>query len=240
MSRNGSDQRPFSFRQFTLNHHESTMKVGMDAIILGIWTRVSKHANVLDIGTGSGIIALLLATRGAKSIVAIDIDKPSVEESNQNFANSTWASQMNAQNKSLQEFVLSAQNKYDLIISNPPFFLDGVLSASERQNYARHAKALTYRDLVEGVSKLLSEKGIFSVVLPYKTAQDFITIANEYKLYLNRKMIIFPRRGMTPNRINMEFSWIVYDNPLLEMLSIREENSEFSNEYLQLTNEYYL
>ncbi len=240
MSRHESDQRPFSFRQFSLHHHQSTMKVGMDAIILGVWTGISKQAHVLDIGTGSGIISLILASRGVNSIVAIDIDKPSVDESNQNFAKSLWASQLNAQNTSLQEFMLSAQKKFDLIISNPPFFLDGVLSASERLSYARHAKSLTYRDLVEGVNILLTDEGVFSVVLPYKTAQDFITVANEYKLYIKRKMIIFPRRGMTPNRINMEFSKNPLHNPKLEMLSIREESNEFSNEYLQLTNAYYL
>jgi tRNA1Val (adenine37-N6)-methyltransferase len=240
MSKNQNDQRPFCFRQFSLYHHQSTMKVGMDSILLGVWTQLNLKDKVLDIGTGSGIISLLLASRGAGSIIAIDIDEPSINEALINFNSSPWRSLLNAKHQRLQDFVLDHPTKFDLIISNPPFFLQGVLSASERQSNARHARSLSYTELVYSVCKLLSKSGIFSVVLPYNTAGYFVELCRKNDLYLKRKMLIFPRRGATPNRINMEFSFQRELHIQMDMLNIREENNDYTNEYVLMTKEYYL
>jgi len=240
MSKKLTDQRPFSFKQFSLYHHQSTMKVGVDAILLAVWTRAVGTERVLEVGTGSGVIALLLASRGIRSVVAIDIDQLSVEEASQNFLQSAFSEQLTAIHCGLQEFTRSEEDKFDLIISNPPFFDRGVVPQSERLGNARHTRTLSYTELLHGAKKHLSPQGILSVVLPYSAMSKFMELAANQELYLRRRLLIFPRRGMNPNRVNMEFSLQKVGFPITEMLPIREENNEFSKEYLQYVEGYYL
>jgi len=240
MSKKLTDQRPFSFRQFSLHHHQSTMKVGVDAILLAVWTRLSGKERVLEIGTGSGVIALLLASRGVQSVLAIDIDQPSVEEACRNFKQSEYSQQLTAIHVGLQEFSADEEQGFDLIISNPPFFDRGVVPRSERLGNARHTRTLSYAELLRGAKKHLSPEGILSVVLPYSVMTSFVELAVNHGLYLQRRLLIFPRRGMNPNRVNMEFSSQKAHSPITEMLPIREENNDFSREYLQYVDGYYL
>ncbi len=240
MGKKLSDQRPFSFQQFSLHHHQSTMKVGVDAILLALWTSVTGTERVLDVGTGSGVIALLLASRGVQSVMAIDIDQPSIEEASQNFLQSAFSERLTAKYIGLQGFEPVHGEKFDLIISNPPFFDRGVVPRSERLGNARHTRTLSYKELLEGAEKHLKPEGIFSVVLPYFSMSNFIELAASQGLFLHRRLLIFPRRGMNPNRVNMEFSLQKVGFPITEMLPIREENDEFSKEYLQYVEGYYL
>lgn len=240
MSKKLTDQRPFTFKQFSLYHHQSTMKVGVDAILLAVWTRVAGMERVLEIGTGSGVIALLLASRGVQSVLAIDIDQPSVEEASQNFIQSPYSEQLSARHIGLQDLTCEEKNQFDLIISNPPFFDRGVAPRSERLSNARHTRTLSYNELLRGAAHHLRQEGIFSVVLPYSSMSNFIELAVGQGLYLQRRLLIFPRRGLIPNRVNMEFSFQINPSPITEMLPIREENNQFSGEYLEYVDGYYL
>lgn len=240
MSKNTHDNRPFSFKQFSLNHHQSTMKVGVDAVLLGIWTDISGVNKALDVGTGAGVISMLLASRGVNSIDAIDIDLMSVNESRQNFENSPFRNQIQVFNQGLGEFEKHHDCHYDLLVSNPPFFIQGLLASTERVSNARHTKTLTHLDLIQSAKKMLTSNGRLSVVLPYSISADFTQQACASGLYLNRKLHIFPRRGLTPNRINMEFTLTKPIQISVEMLNIREENGSYTQQFLQLTNDYYL
>ncbi len=239
MSRSSVDSRPFIFKQFQLLHHLSTMKVGMDATILGIWASVYEGMNALDVGCGSGVISLLLASRAKCRITAIDIDKPSIVECAENFAQSKYHEQLSVEHNSLQNFCENQKDKFDLVVSNPPFFTFGKASANPRLGQARHTISLTYNDLINYSFGILKPNGVFSIVIPYSNRNIFVEQSKQVGFYLHRQMIVFPKRGMPPNRIYLCFS---KDFRLFqeERLSIREENGEFTVEFKLLVNDFYL
>ncbi len=205
-SKEYDDTRAFHFKQFSLNHHRSTMRTGSDAILLGIWARINNAETVLDVGSGSGIISLLIASRCNAAIDAVEIDLPSVEESSDNFSNSAFADNLNIINEDFNEYAKKARAAtYDLIVSNPPFFTSDLHSPNSRKTNARHTTMLKYSELCLGVNMLLRENGSFNLVIPYFKHERFIAIAKKNSLFLNRRLLIFPRRGLMPSRINMEF-----------------------------------
>ncbi|PLX07187.1 MAG: hypothetical protein C0598_13365 [Marinilabiliales bacterium] len=161
----GPDMRPFHFKPFSLFHHRSTMKTGSDAIILGIWTNLNNTNKIIDVGCGSGIISLLLASRSNAKIDAIDIDVDSVEEANNNFLNSDFSSRLKAYNCNFNDW--SVDDDYDLVVSNPPFFTNDLKSSNLRKTNARHTISLNYNDLCLGANRLLNDKGRLCVVIPY-------------------------------------------------------------------------
>lgn len=234
------DTRPFKFKAFSLFHHRSSMKVGSDAIILGIWTNVDKTKKVLDVGCGSGIISLLLASRSSAIIDAIDIDDQSIEESTHNFGQSPFSNRLNAKLIDFKNFMSVGEQNYDLIISNPPFFTNDLLSAEIRKTKARHSVSLNYDELCAGSNKLLTKSGRLSVVIPYFKHKEFVEIAKKNSLFLNRKLLIFPKRGSSPNRVNMEFSKTNMSGIVNEYFIIREENNNFTAQYHEWLNDYYL
>jgi len=234
------DTRSFSFKSFSLTHHRSTMKVGSDAIILGIWTNVEKITSVLDVGCGSGIISLLIVSRSSAKVDAIDIDDSSIEEATDNFSNSPFSSRLNAELIDFKDYISVNQKKYDLIVSNPPFFTNDLQAVDIRKTKARHTISLNYDELCSGSYKLLNESGRLNVVIPYFKHQEFINIAKQNSLHLKRKLLIFPKRGSSPNRVNMEFSKTNTTTVLNEYFIIREENNNFTAQYNEWLSDYYL
>lgn len=239
MSRHASDTRPFSFKQFQLSHHQSTMKVGIDATILGIWTEIQDQNQVLDVGCGCGVVSLLLASRACCFVTAIDIDQPSVTECTENFACSPYSDRLLARHTSLQTFGTSSGQFFDRIVSNPPFFTTGSASENWRLGQARHTKSLTYNDLITYSFSLLKPDGRFTVVLPYSSRKRFIEESRKSGFYLIHELLIFPLRGMPPNRIYLSFAKHEA-KPFSEMLNLREENRQFTNEYSNLVKDFLL
>jgi len=240
MSRHKTDTRPFLFKQFGLSHHQSTMKVGIDATLVGIWADVSGVNMALDIGTGSGVIALLLASRGVSEIDAIDIDLLSIYEANENFIKSPFSKQLHAHHQSLETFGKHQTKKYDLIVSNPPFFDHHFLATDERINNARHTRTLTHSDLIRISKTLLQDEGRLCVVLPYSASVNFKLEARKNEFFLRRQLLVFPKRGLPPNRINMEFSFDPSRQCHHELLAIREEDETYSNQFKQWVSGFYL
>lgn len=239
MGRNATDTRPFAFRQFQLFHHQSTMKVGIDATILGIWAQIHDKEHVLDVGCGSGVVSLLLASRAQCFVTAIDIDKPSVAECATNFTFSPFADRLLAEHISLQQFSKQTNQNYDHVVSNPPFFTLGSASANIRLGQARHTLSLTYADLITNSFSVLKPDGKLTVVLPYSSRNFFVEQSRMAGFFLLRELLIFPRRGMPPNRVYLSLSKSPA-NSHAEMLSLREEDGRFSSEYLDLVKNYYL
>lgn len=240
MDKETNDTRPFHFKQFSLFHHRSTMKTGTDAILLGIWTDVSNTKEILDVGSGSGILSLFMASRSESNITAIDIDKESVIESDENFTKSDFSSRLKVIESDFNDFSVSSESKFDLIVSNPPFFTNGLHSANSRKTKARHADNFTFNQLCCGVSKLLNKNGRFCVVIPYSQYQDFCLAANQNALFTNRKLLIFSRRGLEPNRINIEFRKTKPNIIKKEYFILREEDNKFSAQYHKTLGDYYL
>jgi len=228
---NSNNHKPFHFKQFSINHHNSTMKVGTDAILLGCWCDISNAEAILDIGTGSGIIALLIAARSSAKIDAVELDKPSAIEAGKNFNSSPTTKQLNIYNINFNDFVKQTELQYDVIISNPPFFSNDLLPRNPSRKAARHIDELSHNKLCEGVEKLLTNDGKFNVVLPIHISTNFIKTAQSYGLHLHRKLLISAKPGKNPNRVNLEFRFENRSKVIVEKITIRDENGLHSEQY---------
>lgn len=238
----------FRFKRFEVVNERSAMKVNTDGVLLGAAMTVeSSDRRVLDIGTGTGTIALMAAQRleGATNgvtIDAIDIDKVSVEEARANFEASPWHLSLNAVHASLDDFSngLDPETRYDLIFSNPPYFEDSLTAPMERRSNARHTvSGLSYREILEFASDRLSENGRLSVVLPSEQENHLCRYARMCGLHLFRIMRVRTVPRKEPSRIIAEFSRIRTDDPEDTVLTIQDEG-KYTEEYLSLTHDFYL
>ena len=229
----------FHFKHFSLCHDRSTMKVGTDAVLLGAWANVKPTDWVLDIGTGCGVLPLMLAQKGIAKAHAVDLDEASALEAAENFQASQWNRQLFAFHADIRKFTM--QCAYDLIISNPPFFINSYKCDADRRNQARHTDtSLTFSDLIASVRRLLKPDGRFVLVLPERESHDFIPLAEQANLYLYRKENIIPIEGKDPNRVNLEFHYGKPKTVSVSDLIIRHEDGTFSKEYLESVRDYYL
>lgn len=234
-----TDARSFHFKHFSLYHHRSTMKVGTDAILLGRWTEVRPTDTVLDIGTGCGLLPLMLSQKGVAHVDAVDIDKASIEEASINFEASQWRDHLKAYCVDVVDF--QTDKKYDLIISNPPFFNRFSKCDSERKSRARHNDAgLTYATICHEVCRLMRPDGRLSVVLPYDVSLEFLKTAEQFGLYLHKRMTIIPIAGKEPNRVNLELDFGKVGTICEETFVIREADMRFTAQYCEFLKEYYL
>ena len=207
--------------------------------MLGAWVKVNPSDVVLDIGTGCGILPLMLAQKGVAKVDAVDLDEASAYEAASNFDASQWRDKLFAYHADIRKFGFG--RSYDLILSNPPFFIHSYKSDEERRNQTRHAEtSLTYLDLVQAVRNLLKPCGRFALVLPERESHDFLRIANDNGLYLYERQEIIPVEGKEANRVNLELRYDSQASPLVTSLVIRDQNNHFTNEYTALLNDYYL
>lgn len=237
MAQANDNTRKFHLKPFSLFHHRSTMKVGMDSILLGSWAETSGVQNILDIGTGSGILSLLMAYKSNAEIVAIEFDHDSAEEASVNFRTSLFYSRLTLIENDFIHFSRNGIPKYDLIISNPPFFVNDSRSENKRKSKARHGDSLSFSQLVEGIKKLLLANGKFFLVLPYDESRQFLNLANNSGLILQKQQLIFPVRGLAPNRINMQFGFQPPEKLITDKLVIREEDRSFTGMYKNITKD---
>lgn len=233
--------RPFHFKKFSVLHHQSTMRVGTDAVLLGAWVNCSKAERILDIGAGSGILSLMLAQRNPlASITAVDIDQPSANEANINFLSSRWRNRLKAVCADIRLYDQQNDNRFELIISNPPFFTSSFKTQKARRNLARHTDTLSYHELALAAARLMGEKAIFAVVLPADSFNYMMEAALGQSLHLQRILHIIPVNGMAPNRINAEFGFEKNTGPNSESLTIRNSDYSFSSDYKILLQDFYL
>ena len=229
----------FHFKHFSLYHDRSTMKVGTDAVLLGAWVAVTPLDWVLDIGTGCGILPLMLAQKGVAKVHAVDLDAPSAREAAENFDASQWRDKLFSFHADVRNFTM--QCAYDLIISNPPFFVNSFKCDADRRNQARHTDtSLTFVELVDSVRRLLKPDGRFVVVLPLRESLEFIPLAEQAHLVVHRRENIIPVEGKEPNRVNLEFRYGQPDSVEVSDLVIRHVNGTFSEAYQERVKDYYL
>ena len=208
------------------------MKVGTDANILSVWCDLKDINSVLDIGTGSGVIAMVIASRCNAVIDAIEIDEASVSEAKENFADSPYSKRLSVYQADFKEYSRNTQKRYDLAIANPPFFSNFPLSnKKESRNKARHTINLSHDQLLEGVSRVLKPNGRFCLVIPYDIHKDIIKKANSLGLYLWKQLLIYPKPGASPNRINMELRFGKPNNTSSDDFYVRTEEGFFTEQY---------
>ena len=218
------------------------MKIGTDGVLLGAWTPINHNPeSVLDIGTGTGIIALMIAQRtNAIQIDALEIDEEAYEQATDNFENSPWNDRLYCFHAGLDEFVEEPEDEYDLIISNPPFYSEDYKSDNEQRDLARFQDAMPFEDLIEATDLLLSEYGIFSLIIPYKEEENFIALASEYELFPFKITRVKGTPTSEIKRSLLAFSRIEKNPIAVDELVIEITRHQYTPEYIALTKDFYL
>ena len=232
----------FTFKQFTVHHDKCAMKVGTDGVLIGAWTDLHDASHILDIGTGTGIISLMLAQRSSAHILAVDIDEGAVEQARINISASPWPGQITVRQADILQLsqLPEMENKFDVIVSNPPYFQEEVKCPEGQRNTARHTDTLTFDSLLQSASAMLRNNGTFSVVLPAAVAPDFITLALRHQLQLSRQTWVHTKEGKQPKRILMEFRKGRVEQTLTTHLNMVDLQGNRTPEYTTLVNDFYL
>ena len=215
------------------------MKVGTDGVLLGAWASVQGAHRILDIGTGTGLVALMLAQRSLPdaNIVALEIDEAAAGQAKENVARSPWKDRIEVVK---QDFLFyQSPDKFDVIVSNPPYFVDSLSCPDQQRSMARHNDSLTYEKLLKGVADLLKKEGVFTIVIPTDVADRVKTAASEYHLYATRQLNVITKPGGTPKRTLITFTFN-NEGCIKEELLTEVARHQYSEEYKELTREYYL
>ena len=228
----------FAFKQFTIHHDRCAMKVGTDGVLLGAWVNLSNSHRILDIGTGTGLIALMMAQRcNDSNITAIDIDTEAVSQANENIQASPWKDRVIAIQQDIRSF--HRNKSFDTIISNPPYFINSLKSSDTQRNTARHTDTLSAEDLIRKTADLLTEDGYFSIILPTEQIEELIQISERVGLYPSRRTHVITRPGLMPKRTLMEFCKRETSFPTNQLV-IELDRHVYSEEYIALTRDFYL
>jgi tRNA1Val (adenine37-N6)-methyltransferase len=232
---------PFQFKQFTISQDRCAMKIGTDGILLGAWVSLkSNPKSILDIGSGTGIIAIQLAQKSnAETIDAVEIDAAAYEQCSENFEASPWCDRLFCYHASLQEFASEIDEKYDLIISNPPFFSEDYKTNSKARDVARFNEALPFQHLLVCSHHLLAENGIFAVVIPEKEEKSFFEMASEIGLFPQRICYVKGTPASAIKRVLIEFSKMNSESKI-EHLTIEISRHNYTSEYTNLVKDFYL
>ena len=237
----------FRFKQFTILQDRCAMKVGTDGTLLGAWVDLSGAEKILDIGTGTGLIALMLAQRSPQglgilspvNIDAVEIDLNSSIQARENVERSPWSNRVKVENYSIQKYTDICQKRYDLIVSNPPFFENASKAAKRARTVARHTDFLSQVDLLQAAVKLLSETGKLAVIYPVEQAQNFQKMAEDFGLFCQIKLYVKPMPEIPTKRILMELS--KNKLPLQEnTLIIAAKQYIYTPEFITLIKDFYL
>ncbi len=233
--------KPFTFKQFTIHQDRCAMKVGTDGVLLGAVTSLKTDPNsILDIGAGTGLIALMLAQRSsAEYIDALELDESAFEQCVENFEASPWADRLFCYHASFQEFYGEMEERYDLVVSNPPFFSESVTSGNSSRDHARQNSALPFEQLFEGLERILAKNGIFSLIIPISEERKVLELASQMGLFPFEILRIKGKPNVPFKRCILQFSYT--ETPVSEKeLIIELERHQFTQEYIKLTKDFHL
>lgn len=234
----------FSFKQFTIHQDRCAMKVGTDGVLLGVLAPKIENGKILDIGTGTGLVAIMLAQRcpNATKIVGVEICPEAAKQATENANNTNWTIEII--NQSIQEFALTSKEKFDLIVSNPPYFVNSLKAPEENRNTARHTDNLSFEEIIQNSSKLLSENGNFCVIIPYSSENIFLDIAYTKNLQAVSIIHIIPKIGKEIKRSIITFCKKENKSNcninITELIIEEEERHNYSHEFKRLTADFYL
>ncbi|WP_312421996.1 methyltransferase [Epilithonimonas sp.] len=227
--------KPFRFQQFEVQQSSEVFRVGTDAVLLGILSSVRQAREILEVGTGTGIVALMLAQRNSEAnILGIDINPEAVQISQNNFYNSPFADRVQSQHQDFKNF--ETEKRFDLIVSNPPYF---ETNSSEKDILARQRLELDFSDLIQKASELLSGKGLYSVIIPIDSEKQFTQICSDNLLFLQRKVIIQGISTAKPKRVVLEYTFQKLE-VTEEYFVIEKSPRVYSDEYLELTKDFHI
>ena len=241
----------FQFKKFTINQDRCAMKLGTDGVLLGAWCPIDNNPfSILDIGAGTGILSLILAQRSnaehpslqgelAQQIDAIEIDENAYEQCVENFESSPWGDRLFCFHAGLDEFMEEPEDQYDIIISNPPFYSEDFKTENTARDLARFQDAMPFEDLVEAAHLLLSENGIFAVIIPFKEEEKFIALAKDFQLHPFKITRVKGTPTTEIKRSLLAFSK-TQKQTLVDELIIEMARHQYTEEYIDLTKDFYL
>jgi tRNA1Val (adenine37-N6)-methyltransferase len=231
----------FQFKEFNLLQNDRVFKVGTDGVLLAAWTDTTGAQRILDVGTGSGMIALIMAQKQPDAnIDAIDIQKEAFEVAVENVRNSKWNNNIHVFHTSFRDYVVSAPQPYDLIISNPPFFIGSLKNPSPVKSMARHADSLSMNEIAEGTAQLLAPGGRLVLIYPCREAEIFQRYALQHGLFCAKKFFVRPVPGKNHERTLMEFSRFEIACEENELTIEKGPRHHYTNEFKKLTEAFYL
>ena len=232
----------FQFKQFSIQQDRCAMKVGTDAVLLGAWCPIENNPiSILDIGAGTGILALMLAQRSnAKQIDALEIDEEAYEQCVENFENSPWSDRLFCFHAGLDEFVDEPEDEYDIVLSNPPFYAEDYKTENSQRDLARFQDALPFEELIEAADLLLSENGIFAVILPFKEEQRFVDLCAEFELFPVKITRVKGNSSTPIVRSLLAFKRYELSTLQADELIIETARHHYTNDYIDLTKDFYL
>jgi tRNA1Val (adenine37-N6)-methyltransferase len=230
----------FRFKQFTINQQDSAMKVGVDAVLLGACANPSGASAILDIGTGTGLLSLMLAQKSSANITAVEIDDESYLQACDNIRESRWNDRISLIQASFQDFVPKCEIKFDFIICNPPFFNSSLIAPDAKRTMARHDQSLNLDDLFYGVDKLLSINGRFVMIYPFDRKDDVIKVSSGNNLFPSKMIEIKGNEKKLPNRIIFEFVKSPVNCIISEIIVRKSATNDYTDDYKALTKDYYL
>lgn len=227
----------FRFKKFMVNQEDCAMKVGTDGVLLGAWADVRPGCSVLDIGTGTGLVALMAAQRGAGRVTAIEIDAAAAAQATRNAAGSEWADRIEVVTADVADY--KSDTPFDRILSNPPYFRDSLRSPDTGRNTARHNDTLSYETLVKCSAALLAPGGQLCVVLPYDAVDEFMRHAQLAGFCLARRTDVVTAPGREPKRSLLAFG-TEYVQSVTDVLSMCDDAGNESARYVELVKDFYL
>ena len=233
--------KPFQFKQFSVNQDQCAMKIGTDGVLLGAWTSIENNPfSVLDIGAGTGILSLIIAQQSqAQVIEALEIDDFAYEQCVDNFEQSPWNDRLFCYHASLEEFAEEIEDTYDLIICNPPFYSETYKTENSQRDLARFQDAMPFEHLLESVITLLSEDGLFSVIIPFSEEDKFIDLASRVALFPKRRTRVKGTPESEVKRSLIEFSFSKTEI-ITSVLIIETSRHNYTEDYINLTKDFYL
>ncbi len=229
----------FTFKEFTIFQDRSSFKVGTDGVLLGAVADVAGRKKILDIGTGTGLIAIMLAQRSKADILAIEPDRDSFLQASHNISLCKWSKRIKIEQADLQDFNTD-ERKFDLIVTNPPFFNDSLRNPDPRKSAVRHDVELTRAEILDGVLRLLDREGLFQLIMPYVEGNIFIAEASQYGFYCNSILKIRPLPTSDIRRMILSFSRTRHKLSEKFLTIERGKRHEFTEEYVHLTKDFYL
>jgi len=228
----------FNFKQFSIQQENAAMKIGTDGILLGAWADTSNSNYIIDIGTGTGVIAIMQCQKNTSALVdAVEISNEACIDAKQNIKNSPWKDRIDLHESSIQKLI--SNKKYDHIISNPPFFINSLNPEDIERKKARHTTHLSYVDILGFATKNLSNKGKVSLILPVEDGEKCILISNKFELWVSRKCFVQPKAHKKPHRLLLEFTnektKVSENNLIIE----NKERHDYTEEYKAITKDFY-
>lgn len=231
----------FTFKQFFVAHDRCAMKVGTDAVLLGSWAPVAKKQRALDIGCGSGLIALMLAQRNPLlHIDAIELDTEAAAQATENCAASPWSNRLQVYQEDIHHFIEHTSYQYDLIVSNPPYFEPAVACRDSSRDQARYTATLTHQSLLDCAQKRLSSEGLFCLVLPYEVAENVEKQAIEAGWYLNHRINVRDKATTAEHRVLLALSRQFCISQIDALVLKEADGKTYTSAFEELVRDFYL